>query len=259
MNQPDEKRYSPPAVEQAGKILFLLAENRAPQMSLTNIAKQSGISGSKAYGILTALEKFQLIVKLKDKKGYALGAGLLTLSRKVLDDQNLSSIAEPVLEALTHRTGYTSVFGLISGDSVYIASKKEGTGDIRIVTQVGLIMPLTYGAHGKAIIPFFPESKRKHILAQEHLMFHCQPEKLDRQLLHEELSMSRTQGFASAKAESAPGITVVCAPVMGLSGGPFGFIEIFVPIPEKEARNSGPIVAAAARDLSQRLGAQVNL
>jgi DNA-binding IclR family transcriptional regulator len=257
MKTPSDKPYSAPAVEQASRILFALAASTSSQLSLTEICSQVGISGSKAFGILAALEKSRLIKRGKEGKGYSLGPGLITLSRKVLDDIIPSQLAEPVLDALTQETGCTSVFGLITGETVYVAAKRESEGDIRIVMRVGLTMPLTYGAHGKAMVPFFPETERNRILERNELYFHVDPDKLDRRLLAEELAQCRREGFACAIAKSAPWITVVTAPVLGFTGVPTGFVEIFVPAPEQEARRLGPVVSRAGKSLSRQLGANI--
>jgi DNA-binding IclR family transcriptional regulator len=257
MKTRSDKRYAAPAVEQASRILFALAGSTSAELSLTEICRQVGVSGSKAFGILAALEKSGLIKRGKEGKGYSLGPGLITLSRKVLDDIIPSQLAEPVLEALTEESGSTSVFGLISGETVYIAAKRETEGDIRIVMRVGLTMPLTYGAHGKAIVAFLPEGERERILKREELYFHVEPGNLDRDLLAEELDRCRREGFACALTKSAPGITVVTAPVLGFTGVPVGFVEIFFPAPEKEARRYGPVVVRAGKALSRQLGANV--
>ncbi len=80
------RRYSSPAVEQATQILFCLAASPASQMGLTDICTRVGVSGSKAFGILEALKDAGLVRRGEKGKGYALGTGLVALSRKVLDD-----------------------------------------------------------------------------------------------------------------------------------------------------------------------------
>ncbi len=248
------KRYSPPAVEQAGEILFVLAGNSAQQMSLSEICDRVGISGSKAYGILTALEKSRLIKRGRDEKGYSLGMGHLALSRKVLNDIVPSEIADPILDNLTNETRYTSVFGMITDDKVYIVSKKESAGDIRIIMNIGYTMPLTYGAHGKAIVSFMKDSNQQQLLKKEKLYFHGSANKLDRNLLQTEIASCREIGFAFARADTY-GISVISAPVLGFTGDPVGFVEIFVPAPEEVARQLGHYVVSAAKKLSIQFSA----
>ena len=84
--KPDGERYLVPAVEQASRVLFCLAGSSSSQMSLLEICDRVGIHKSKAYSILQTLQKFGLVQRFSDRKGYALGPGLITLSRKVLDD-----------------------------------------------------------------------------------------------------------------------------------------------------------------------------
>ena len=48
-------------------------------------------------------------------------------------------------------------------------------------------MPLTYGAHGKAIVAFLPGEERDRILREESLYFYGNPEKVDRHRLSAEL------------------------------------------------------------------------
>jgi len=50
---------------------------------------------------------------------------------------------------------------------------------------------------------------------------------------------------------------VVAAPVLGPSGIPIGYIEIFVLFSAETAHKLGPLVAAAGKELSRQLGAGV--
>lgn len=258
MKTRQKRQYSAPAVEQACQILFAMADEATPQLSLTEICRRVDISGSKAYGILAALEKTGLVKRGPNGKGYALGPGLVILSRKVIDDTIPSRTAESVLDALTEKTECTSVFGLISGDTIFVAARSESMGELRISMHIGFAMPLTYGAHGKAIVSFFPESERDRILEGKDLYFHEDPEKLDRTLLAKELEQCRRDGYSCSHARSAPGVTVVAAPVFGFTGKPIGFVEIFVFAPEEKACRLGPEVARAGKVLSQQLGAAID-
>ena len=86
-DQPHE-RYTVPAVEQAMRILFQMAETGPSHMTLTEIYGKAGIPKSKAFSILQTLKKFGVVQRDVDRKGYSLGPGLITLSRKVLDNFN---------------------------------------------------------------------------------------------------------------------------------------------------------------------------
>lgn len=259
MNQDDKnqhrKSYAAPAVDQAARILYCLASSPSVQMSLTEICDQAGISGSKAHGILQALQNNGLVRRGHNGRGYALGAGLITLSRKVLDDLIPSRVAEPVLAALTGETESTSVLGLITGETVYVAAKKEAEENIRVVMRVGHTLPLTFGAHGKAIVAFMAAAEQERLLLSEELCFYGSPDRLDRARLMDELAQCRIQGFACDFGESAQGVNVIAAPVLGADNDPVGFVEIFVLAPPQAARKYGPAVVRAGKAISRQLGA----
>ena len=252
-----DERYLVPAVEQASRILFCLAGTISPHMSLIEICTQVGVHKSKAFSILETLQRSGLVQKNPNGKGYSLGPGLVSLSRKVLDDLSPPRLAEPILEELARKASSTAVLGLIVDKNVFVAAKHEGEGNIGVTMRIGHLLPLTYGAHGKAIFAFLPKKDRDDLLQSDDLYFHGDPAKLDRARLRKELARCRREGFAEDLGEMNPGLNVLAAPVLGPNRAPVGFIEIFVLFPAKTAHRFGPLVAEAGKMLSRQLGARV--
>ena len=253
------ERYVVPAVEQASRVLFCLAQTaESPFMSLIEICARVGIHKSKAFSILETLQRSGLVRKNNDGKGYALGPGLVSLSRKVLDDLSPPRLAEPILRELARKSRSTAILGLITGKNIFVAAKHEGEGDFGVTMRIGHRLPLTYGAHGKAIAAFLPQDERKHLLQEKNLYFHGNPAKLDKTRLQTELVQCRRVGFAEDLGETNLGLNVVAAPVIGASGVPIGFIEMLVLFSPDDARRLGPVVAEAGKELSRQLGAVVD-
>jgi DNA-binding IclR family transcriptional regulator len=253
-----DERYLVPAVEQASRILFCLAGTLSPHMSLIEICGQVGIHKSKAFSILETLQKFGLVQKNPNGIGYSLGPGLVSLSRKVLDDLNPPRLAQPILEELARKASSTAVLGLIVDQNVFVAAKHEGEGNIGITMRIGHHLPLTYGAHGKAICAFLPKKERDDLLQGHDLFFHGDPAKLDRARLRKELARCCRAGFAEDLGEVNRGLNVIAAPVLGPNRAPIGYIEIFVLFSAKSAHRFGPLVAEAGKRLSRQLGAKVD-
>lgn len=252
------ERYLVPAVEQASRVLFCLAGAGASHMSLTEICAQVGIHKSKAFSILETLQRFGLVQRNTDGKGYSLGPGLVSLSRKVLDNLSPPRLAQPILEELAGKTESTAVLGLIVDRNVFVAAKHEGEGNMGVTMRIGNRLPLTYGAHGKAIAAFLPGKERDRLLQEEDLHFYGDPARLDRTRLKKELTLCRRKGFAEDLSELNRGLNVVAAPVIGPDRVPIGFIEIFVLFSAKAAHRFGPLVAEAGKTLSSQLGAEVD-
>lgn len=254
----DDERYMVPAVEQAARVLFCLAGSSASQMGLLEICAQVGIHKSKAYSILQTLQKFGLVQRFSDRKGYALGPGLITLSRKVLDDFNAPRMAEPLLEELATKFGGTATLGLISDRMVFVAAKNEGGVDIGVTLRIGHRFPLTYGSHGKVIAASLPEKELALLLKDNKLYFHGSSEKLDRSRLASELIQCRRDGFALDLGDMKPGLNSVAAAVFGPGEKPIGYIALIGLFSNEVALESGPSVAAAGKALSRQLGARTD-
>ncbi len=243
-----------PAVDQAIRVLLSLAGSGSSSMSLTAICARVGIHKSKAFSILHTLQRYSLIQKNGRKKGYSLGPGLITMSRRVLDNFNVSVLARPVLERLAEKARGTAILGMIEEDNVFVVAKQEGDRDIDVTVRVGHRFHITYGSHGKAIAAHLPEDELERLLKQDKLYFHGRPENFDRKRLEGEMKRCRRDGFALDLGEMKKGVNTVAAPVLGLNGSPIGYIVVMGLFPVKTARQMGPPVAEAARELSRHLG-----
>ena len=154
-----DDKYLVPAVEQALRVLFRMAQAESAHMNLTEICEKVGMHKSTAFCILHTLRKFGLVQTSGRGKGYTLGPGLIGLSRRFLDTLSAPKLAEPLLAELATKAGATAALGLIADKNVFVAAKHEGGRVIGITMRVGHRFPLTYGCHGKAIAAFLPEKE----------------------------------------------------------------------------------------------------
>ncbi len=250
-------RYLVPAVDQASRLLFFLSEAESSYISLTEICARVSIHKSKAFSILHTLQKFGLVEKNGEGKGYGLGPGLIGLSRRFLDNLTAPRLAETILEDLARKVGTTAALGLIADRNVFVAAKHEGGRPIGITMRVGHRFPLTYGSHGKAIAAFLPEDDLKRLLQEEKLYFHGEPASFDRPAFDEEIARCRRQWYAEDLEQMVPGIISVAAPVLGPNERPVGYVVVLGLPSAEAAHHTGPLVAEAGKSLSKRLGARI--
>ena len=251
------ERYLVPAVEQASRVLLSLAGARSSHMSLTEICAQVGIHKSKAFSILYTLQKFGLVQRNSDGKGYSLGPGLISLSRRVLDNLSAPRLAEPILRGLASKTGSTAVLGLITDSNAVVVAKQESERDMGVTIRIGHRFPLTYGSHGKAIAAFLPPKELEKLLRGNKLYFQGDPARLDRTRLREELAQCRRDGFALDLGEMQSGLNTIAAPVLGPGETPIGYMLLLGLFNAETARRFGPLVAQAGKALSRQLGAEI--
>jgi DNA-binding IclR family transcriptional regulator len=258
LKKQSNEKYIVPAVEQALRVLFHMASNGSSHMGLIDICSEVGIHKSKAYSILQTLQKFGIVQRNNDRKGYSLGPGLIGLSRRFLDNLSAPTLAEPILENLAKRTGTTAALGLIADKNVFVASKHEGGHGIVVTMRVGHRFPITYGCHGKAIAAFLSEDDLDALLKQRKLYFQGDPAQLDKTRLMADIQRCRRDWFAEDTEETAPGLNAVAAPVLGPNGYPIGYIVVLGLVSAEATHECGPFVAEAGKTLSRQLGAKVD-
>jgi DNA-binding IclR family transcriptional regulator len=251
-------RYVVPAVDQASQVLFYLSQAESSYISLTKICAKVGIHKSKAFSILHTLQRFGLVQRNVDGKGYALGPGLIGLSRRFLDNLSAPKLAEPLLEELAKKVRATAALGLVSGRNVFVAAKHEGDQLIGLTMRVGKRFPLTYGSHGKAIASFLPENELNDILKDKKLYFHGDPHRFDKDKLWKEIRLCRERWYAEDLEEMTPGLNAISAPVLGPNGRPIGYILVIGLATAEAVRQTGPLVAQAGKTLSRMIGARVD-
>jgi DNA-binding IclR family transcriptional regulator len=253
--------YKPwvPAVQQASRILFCLAEGPQHKMTLTDICRKAELYKSKGYSILNTLKQFGLVEKDLQTKTYSLGPGLIFLSRSVLDNLNYPEIIPPFLEPLAKETNATAVFGLISGSHVFVVAKREGNQNIGFGLRLGHRFHITLGAHGKAILAFLNETEREKVLSKKNLHFYGDVSRMDVKRLRKEVTTCRRLGFAWDIGEVTPGVNVISAPVFAHHGKIIGCLIVIGTFPGSMIDRHGPKVADIARQISYRLGANVQM
>lgn len=259
-----EKRkssYQPvvPAVDQACRILLCLSKNSNHRMGLTEIVREVGIHKSKGFSILHTLSQFGLVEKDPQTKTYSLGVGILHLSRHVLDHLSYPEVASPFLQDLANETNGTALFGLLQGDHVIVLAKHEGNQNIGFTVRLGHRFHLTLGAHGKAIVAFMNEKERKKILAQKKLYFYLNPSRMNKTRLKEELAKCKESGFAQDLGEITPGVNVVSSPIFAHKDKLIGALILMGTFPANKIQEYGNKVSSIARQISSKLGAEVEL
>ena len=246
-----------PAVEQASKILLCLAQDQSDKKNLTDICRHVGIHKSKAYSILNTLRQFSFIEKDLENKTYSLGPGLLLLSSKLLGKLDLREAVAPFLQKLSRETDSTALLCMVADEYVFVVAKDEGLQDIGVTIKVGHRFPLTWGAHGRAIVSFLPDSDKKRILSGERLYFHGDPSKLDRDRLEQEMDRCRQTGFAVDLGEMKAGIHAVASPVFGAGGKLVGSIVVMGTFPRHFSERYGILVGKIGRSFSETIGGMV--
>lgn len=256
---PRVSAYKPtvPAVEQASQVLMCLGDGKKFEKRVSDIAREVGIHKSKAYTILNTLTKYGLVQKNSNFKTYSLGPGLILLSRNYLDNLEYINVVSPFIEHLARETNITAFFGILSGENVFVVNKNEASQNIGFTLRIGHRFHFTLGSHGKCIVAFMPEEKRKAVLSRKNLYFYGDPASLDIDRLQEELAECRLNGYATDIGEVTQGVSSVASPVFGMNGKTIGCVILIGIFSGDTVAEYGRKTAYIGREISYRLGADI--
>jgi DNA-binding IclR family transcriptional regulator len=243
-----------PAVDQAMQLLASLGQSSNQGLTLTEICEQLDLPKSKGYTILNTLSQHDFVEKDSQTKTYRLGLKIVYLARNILNNIDIRDIVSPHLKKLATETGLTAHFGMRTDSRVYIIAKQESGDGLGYSMRVGVNHPLTYGAHGKAIVAMLPKEEQKEILAGEDLHFYGYNEKVDFDFLHKELEECRRIGYAVDPGDTNPDIRAICSASLGGDEKVVGSVILVGVFRQSKVKKYGPLVAQAAAHISATLG-----
>lgn len=201
-------------IDKATAILEILSEEES--LTVSEIAERINLPIPTAYRILTALVKPGLLEKDVKTKGYHLGWNLLYLGARAqaLCNQNYYlSAMHPFLETISRETGETCTLGALAGNRVICLDKIDGSGLIRIISQVGRELPWNAAAPAKAILAWQKPKHREALLKGKEFIRYTDRTITDLDTYLAELEQVKKDGYALCVDEMEVGHLAIAAPV----------------------------------------------
>ncbi len=243
------------SLERTAAVLRTLGEAGRP-LSPAEISGQTGIPRPTVYRLLQTLAREGFVTPVG--RGFAIGATVLWLAARRLEQLELRTVGRPVLRELRDRTGETVHLAVLEGGQVVYVEKVESPGPIRMASMVGRIFPAHSTALGKAMLAYLPREQVEEILARHGLPARTPNTITTPQRLFEELALIRARGFAIDNVENEEGIRCVGAPVFDHTGAVAGAVSVSGSVAtislERARRELGPLVREAAERISRALG-----
>ena len=243
------------SVERAFDLLDRIAAAGPAGITLGRLAGEVRTAKSTTHRYVATL--IELGAVRRDPAGRLhLGLKLIELAGAMVGDDDLRSVADPVLEELAATTGETVHLGLPSdADLVYIA-KVESPQSVRLVSRIGARVPMYCSAMGKAVMATLDEEALRAQL-QRPREARTRHTIVDERALREELERVRARGFAIDDEENEAGVRCIGAVVPDSRGEALGAISVSAPAGRMtlaRAKQTGPRVVAAGQEIARRLG-----
>lgn len=191
-------------------------------------------------------------------RSFAIGASVLWLAARRLEQLELRTVGRPILAELRDRTAETVHLGVLEAGQVVYVEKLESPGPLRMASMVGRIVPAHSTALGKAMLAHLPREQVEQIVAQHGLVRRTHNTITDPSRLFQELASVRARGYAVDNVENEEGIRCVGAAIFDYRGTVAGALSVSGSVATislyRARRELGPLVREAAQRTSQAMG-----
>ncbi len=255
MKTANRKQASSSTALKALRALEVVAESGDP-VSITYVAEKLGEERITAYRMLVTLDEAGYVVRDDASKRYTLSYKVVSLSRNLLAENEISKLIQETLRKVMTLTGETMHYSVLDGFEAVLVYRVKGTQLVGVDFQIGDRSPLNCTSIGKVLLAYQSEEFFERYVAHG-LSRKTERTIVDRDKLLAELERVRAEGYALDEKEFAPNMRCIAVPVFG-SGGQ---VDAGISISGPDSRFSrsyllklrDPMIEAA-NELSRRLG-----
>lgn len=246
-------------IQSVAHALDVLEEFRdeTDELGVTELSKKLKLHKNNVFRILATLQSRNYIEQNRSNDNYRLGIKCLELGQTFIHQRGLLKQARPILQELADKTGETSYISILRGNEVIYLDSVETSSTVRVVSRVGLHMPLHATAAGKALVAFESDDElRKRFTGG--LSRYTKATRIEIDELLKEVASVREQGYATDLEEFEDGLRCIGAPIRDYTRKVVGAVSVSGPahrLPdEKISQLVGPEIDRAGKALSARLG-----
>lgn len=250
------RRPPAPAVTRAARLLDELAAASGP-LTLATLAVSLEVPKSSVHGICAALTDSGLVTR--DESGsYDLGVRVLDLAHAYLARTNLTAEFHKVLKVEAPMPEESIVLSVLDGDEIVYVAARNGSRPFGFHFSIGMRLPATCTASGKAQLGTLAESRVTELIANTALPKLTPRSVTDPDVLLAQLQSARSSGYATDDEETREGMVCVGSPILA-AGSNQAVAAVGMSVPKqsfdalREAEVSQTVVHIA-ETLTRRLG-----
>lgn len=210
-NESQSARYTVQSVAKALRLIDLIATAPSEGMSLSDIARQAGLSKSAAYGLVRTMVDAGFLRAIEPGPRYGLGLALVRLGDQAARQVPMSQETAPILQELRRETGLTIRLARVDDGYPVFVQRYDGVGAVRFHAALGIRELPHSSAAGKAILAALPEETVQRIAAETGLPQRTRKTITDLPTLQRDLALIRQRGYAVDDEEDVEGVFCVAA------------------------------------------------
>jgi DNA-binding IclR family transcriptional regulator len=229
----------------------------APELSLGELAKLTGLPVSTTYRLVTELVEWGGLERVPGG-GYRVGLRLWQVGALAPRGETLRDVALPFMSDLYEATRENVHLAILDGGEVLYVEKLTGRRSMPVRTRRGGRLPLHATAAGKVLMAHAPESLFHETVARG-LRRYTPRTIIAPGLLRRALTEIRRTGIGYADEELTVGSHSVAAAVLDAEGGAVAALSVTLRSGRTDPRRLGPAVRTAAISVSRGLQERARL
>ena len=236
-------QYPIESVDNALKVVLLLAERG--EFRLTEVSEYLGVASSSAHRMLAMLLYRGFVQQDPKTKIYTAGTALTNMAFAITRRMDFLGPLRPYLEKLSATLEETVHLSMLDNTSVSFVDAIEGSKVARTVSRVGMALPASTTASGKAMLAGLSLAEVERLYPTDELVTLTDRSIKTRSGLFRELSQIRRRGYACSSEESEAGVSSVAVAFPARGGLPRLAFSTAVPRPRMspaDKRRIGEIV-----------------
>jgi len=227
----------------------------APEMTLAEVAKKTGLSAASARRALLTLCDLGYVGV--NGKRFVLRAKVLSLGAAYVSSMNLRDVADGFLQSVADHFHDAASLALREGDQVLYVSHVSSDRVIRFKARVGYLLPAYATSLGRVLLAHETDAEQDRFLGSVRFEAYTSQTTVDREELRSILRRVREEGFSLVQDQLEYGVVAVAVPVRDKSGSVVAAINCSSLTsrvePAEMARTRVPLLQDAALQISDAL------
>jgi IclR family transcriptional regulator, acetate operon repressor len=240
------------------KLLDLVAS--ADGAALTDLSDQSGMAPSTVHRLLTSLANHGMVAHDPETGAWTIGLKAFEIGNAFLRFRKLGTISRPFLKQLMEHSGETANIGIEDGGDVVFISQVESHAPMRAFFRPGRRGPIHASGIGKAILSTWPNAEIERLISPRPLTRFTEKTRDTLPKLLTDIETIRTRGWSIDDEEHTLGMRCLAAPIFNEYGEAIAGISVSGPavrLPDGKLEELGPLVRAAAEEVTRAMGGRV--
>lgn len=223
------------------------------ELGVTELAALSGLNKATVHRQLNTLLSMGYVRKNEQSEKYGLTFKLLDVAGQFLSRIDLRALARPYLDKLAELTGETVHLVQKEGAyCVYIDKVEPSVNSIRMVSRIGLRLPLYCTAVGKSILAARSNQEILSIWNSSDISAHTPNTITDWEKFEREIESIRRLGYAVDNEENEIGVRCVAVALRDFTGKACHAISVSAPVSrmdENRIRQTAELLLKIKREL----------